>query len=513
MITSEVYENKLKEIENLNYTDRPIRPDKEPVFNVYLNTRTIDVPDEFQQLAVEGDHFAETIWFTLDRYFDGQDLAQPVKKWAVQYINALGEENLAPIDYKYVGSSSLGGKPDVDGDEVAPSETLRNETTLKLGWRVHYDLTKAAGKVTIALRCFEPNTSDKLTYNLGTEPATLYIAKGLNITDENNVNLMNPPRDNLSQLVQRIEDLYQNNTLTGLDYNEINEITLPTIDGVMLKGGITSAEFTNISYNQLNNKPVITVDGVQYIIGGDAPIEVTKVEVDAELKDSVNPVQNGVINTKIKDIDAEIAAIKEELGTMTYIPLKINSFTNNVNLVEKNSLLNGAITFNWEIEGTVANQQITYQEASKTVSIDNPEVKTYTHDFGTITNNATFTLTARDRKDNPTTADTSIIFTYKVFSGASVAPSEFNADFITGLENGVLQTSSATTFSAVAEEGQYVYYAAPQEYGVNKNSFSVGGWVGGFGAGPIATITYNQTTYDIWQSDNTGLGDTTVSVV
>ena len=43
MITSNVYADKLKELEKLNYTDRPIIPANEPVFNVFLNTRRIVV--------------------------------------------------------------------------------------------------------------------------------------------------------------------------------------------------------------------------------------------------------------------------------------------------------------------------------------------------------------------------------------------------------------------------------------------------------------------------------------
>ena len=499
MITSKEYSSKLDELKELNYTNRPIIPEKEPVFNVYLNTRRIVPPQDFSVLAVKGEHLAETIWFTLDRYFDGQDLAQPRKKWAVQYINALGEENLAPITYKYVGDQNIGGKTDSYEDDIAPTD---KDSTLKLGWDIHYDLTKEAGYVTIALRCFESNDGvDELTYNLETEPISLRIVKGLHITDQNNENIMNPPRDLLSHLVEKIDDLYSNNTLTGLDYNQINEITLPRIDNVMIKGNVSSEKFTNIDYNKLQNKPSIKVDGVDYIIGGEVPIEVTKIDVDNALKDSENPVQNKVINNRIKSIDEEIQKLWTEVGDMTYIPLKINEFTNNVNYMEKNHLLTGPITFNWEVEGNVANQEIKYVEGGTILSIEDVEARTFSHNFGTFTNDATFTLTVKDKKDNPTMANTQIIFTYKVFYGAAVAPDgDYTSDFITNLEGSSLQETKETTFTIDRAENEYIYFALPQSYGTPV--FSVGGFEGGFGNSPIKTITYNETNYDIWRSDN-----------
>ena len=292
MITSEYYATKLEELKNLSYIERDIIPSSEPVFNVFLNTRKIEVPSSFRQIAMKGDHKAETVWFTLDRYFDGQDLADPSKKWAVQFINAKNEELLVPITYKYVDSQNLG----TNDNPVKPNETLNEETTLKLGWEITYDLTKEFGKVQFSLRCFTVE-NDKISYNLGTEMVTTTIGNTLMISDTENPNIMNPPKDNLTHLVDRIEDLYKNNSLSKFNYNDLNEETLPAIDGIILKGQyLTSADFKNISYEQLKDKPIYRINGEELVAGGDLEL---LAEADAVLSEtSTNPIQNKAVAAK-----------------------------------------------------------------------------------------------------------------------------------------------------------------------------------------------------------------------
>ena len=126
MITSKSFENRLLALAELDVAERDIIPGREPSFNVYLNTRKIEVPSSFKQLAIQGEHNAETIWFALDRYFDGEDLRE--KAWGIQFINAKKEEMLVSVDYKQL-----------DEDP--------NGKTLLLGWDVPWDITKEAGTV------------------------------------------------------------------------------------------------------------------------------------------------------------------------------------------------------------------------------------------------------------------------------------------------------------------------------------------------------------------------------
>lgn len=498
MITSSIFKDKFDEMLALSYEKRPITPLEEPAINVYLNTRKIDLPSNFQELAVQGDHKAETIWFALDRYFDGEDLIAPGKVWVAQFVNAAGEASMTSL------MPQLGGA--FTGDEV-------DDKTIRLGWEITNDVTKAAGIVTFSLRCYTMDENGMLSYNIGTEPTTARISKGLIISAGSGSTL--PQASDLERLVDRIEKLYDKyyGTLTNISYGNIITNTLPMIDDVILLGGDnkkhSSLDFECADFSNLKNKPKITVDGVEKTIGEDF-IEVTKITVDSALNaTSEQPVQNKVITNKINVIDENISTVNEEIqklwievGDMTYIPLKINQFTNNINYVEKNHELTGPIVFNWEVEGNVASQEIKYVEGETVLSIKDIEARTFSHNFKeAFINDATFTLTVRDKKENPTMANTQIIFTYKVFYGAAPAPDgDYTPDFITNLKGSSLQETKETTFTIDRAENEYIYFALPQSYGTPV--FSVGGFEGGFGNAPVKTITYNETNYDIWRSDN-----------
>ena len=52
-------------------------PLEEPMFEINANTRKITVPEDFRVngLSVQGDHLAEIVFFSIDRYFDYTDLS------------------------------------------------------------------------------------------------------------------------------------------------------------------------------------------------------------------------------------------------------------------------------------------------------------------------------------------------------------------------------------------------------------------------------------------------------
>ena len=53
-----------------------LMPLDEPMFEIDANTRKITVPQHFAKngVGVHGDHMAEILYFSIDRYFDYQDL-------------------------------------------------------------------------------------------------------------------------------------------------------------------------------------------------------------------------------------------------------------------------------------------------------------------------------------------------------------------------------------------------------------------------------------------------------
>lgn len=319
MISSTAYLDKLNELEDLDYSSFDDSVKSEPVFAVDLNTRVIKVPSDFRELAVEGDHNAETIWFIAKRMFDGIDLLE--KTWNIQFINALGESCIRPMTYKYSGAAD-----DIDENDGIniPDDRISDDEIL-LGWKITYDMTKAAGSVSFGIRCFEMDENDELTYSLNTEYATATIADSLFLT--NDTENTNPPADDLTKLLAQIENfLAGDGSITNkIDY--ANVTSKPKINGITLNTGNTSTTVLGLdNYNNLKNKPIIVIDGVEYLLQDKVVLPVTSggsgdgetVDgVDTVLSDvSPNPVQNKVITSKIQDMLEMIANLQDEVAIL-----------------------------------------------------------------------------------------------------------------------------------------------------------------------------------------------------
>lgn len=491
MITPEAYLDKLKEIEYLKYVEKDVDPDEEPVFEVDLNTRKITVPKDFQDLAVEGDHCAETVWFSLDRWFDGIDLTK--KKFGVQYSGESGTGLIPITTYTTTGDAS---------------------NTILLGWLITHDVTSSPGQLTFSLRVFSLNDEDdSIEYSLNTNAVTCTIKKALNINSESSG--INPPPDVLSTLVDRIEELYENNSLTALSYNDINTKTLPTFNDTVWKGKLytnikkaqdAGTERVKIPYPDLTDFP--TINGVSIVGQLNSKDLNISIDVDKELLEtSTNPVENKAVTSKIKSIDEEVKKLWEEMDGMTFVPLSISSFTNNIGLAEKGSTVT-EVTFKWTIGGTPKNITIN----DKVVDNAALAASTATLTFAAFKDNKTFTLMAEDKKNNQVSATTDIDFVYRVFSGVAEAPASYTESFVKNFTNKLQKTKEAE-LNVIAGENQYIYYCVPSEYG--DCTFTAGGFTGGFKKVDTISITNEfkvSANYDIWKSDYANLGQTNIII-
>ena len=189
--------------------------------------------------------------------------------------------------------------------------------------------------------------------------------------------------------------------------------------------------------------------------------------------------------------DTTVAAVLDDL---LYTAIQITSFTNNVNTVEMGSTVD-TVVLNWN-----------YNKTPEELTLDgqgiDASLKTKTID----------TLKAVDERDAEATRTTAITFLNGVYWGVGADQSSFDSAFILGLTKG-LQSSKVKTFTVNAGASQHIYYAIPTRYGTP--AFKVGGFEGGFAK--AATIDFTNASgymesYDIWKSDNAGLGNTTVEV-
>ena len=152
-------------------------------FVIDANTRVINPPNNNYTYAVSGDDLAETIYFTIDRYFDNIDLS--TKNIAVlSQIN--GQKRLTEITFKDITSM--------------PNMII-------FGWPISKILTeKTSGILEFSVRFYTLNGSS-IDYSLSTLPAKLNIKYTLDFTKEEDVVI-----DNASD---RAKDLLANANIYG----------------------------------------------------------------------------------------------------------------------------------------------------------------------------------------------------------------------------------------------------------------------------------------------------------
>lgn len=193
---------------------------------------------------------------------------------------------------------------------------------------------------------------------------------------------------------------------------------------------------------------------------------------------------------------------KKLIDDLAYVPIVISAFTNSVNTVEMGGTVD-EVTLNWSLNKEPESQKVDSTAVDKVL-------RTLTLTEQDITADKTFTLSATDERNKTVTKTTSIYFRNGVYWGVGANTEAFDSTFVLTLTKG-LQATKAKTFTVNAGAGQHIYYAVPTRYGAC--AFNVGGFDGGFGKAVTIEFTNESgytESYDIYKSDNTGLGSTTV---
>jgi hypothetical protein len=132
------------------------------------NSRKINVPTEFKNCSgVITDNLAETITFTIDRYFDFVDLSA---------FN---------IDVQWVAPGEKGTKRygvDEIPTQLIDLDTFNPEGKIRFGWPLSADLTRVSGPIEFSVRFYhmDKNTG-VVSYVFNTLPETILIQNGLDI--------------------------------------------------------------------------------------------------------------------------------------------------------------------------------------------------------------------------------------------------------------------------------------------------------------------------------------------
>lgn len=167
MITSaQEYLSHLQDIRNEHLHTEVLQiPSDELVYAVDLNARTVDTPIF---LSTETDHVAETVFFSVDRYYETWDLANST--CVIQYINANDEA------FVYVVP-------------VYDLETYAEEGKMLVPWVIQGHATAAPGVIKYALRFYHVNkietlegTKYEFDYIINTQVAQSKILQGFGDT-------------------------------------------------------------------------------------------------------------------------------------------------------------------------------------------------------------------------------------------------------------------------------------------------------------------------------------------
>lgn len=203
-------------------------------------------------------------------------------------------------------------------------------------------------------------------------------------------------------------------------------------------------------------------------------------------------------------IERGIVSLENEIADLKYVPIDITKITDNVVTVEMGAVVND-VTVIWTLNKEPASQTLDGVDADVSA-----RSKVFTG--LNLTANKTFTLSVTDERGATDSASTAISFLNGVYYGVLESGAEADSAAILTLTR-KLQGSKGITFTVNAGATQKIVYAIPTRYGTPN--FNVGGFDGGFAK--VKTFDFTNASgytesYDVWLSENVGLGSTTVKV-
>lgn len=225
-------------------------------------------------------------------------------------------------------------------------------------------------------------------------------------------------------------------------------------------------------------------------------------QTEADLAALTNEVATKAAQADLDDLtdvvtqkadESECVDIRARLDALEYQALKINTMTANPSLCEMGS--SNDVTVAWSLN-----------KAATSMSINGVPVTGNSKLYTSVSANTTYTLTASDGQTS-VSKSASVSFANWIYYGA-----DEDLSSVTSLQK-VLSNAKTRTITVNAGAGEYIIYAIPARLG--DVVFYVGGFEGGFEDPVQETLTNAfgyQEVYNVYKSENAGLGETTVEV-
>lgn len=193
-------------------------PLDEPLFEIDADSRKITVPSNFATngLSVQGDHLAETVFFSIDRYFDYKDL----NTCNIRINWKIGEASGQSINFS-------------KSTDAEPGKII-------FGWPVAKDLTGKSGTLSFAVEFYNEHNGN-VTYSLNTLISTINIKEGLALIEPTVINV----NDDILNMLQ--------NSAFGEGDAEVPDLKWLTNGLVTDPGATVALEFINLAGNAVDN--------------------------------------------------------------------------------------------------------------------------------------------------------------------------------------------------------------------------------------------------------------------
>ena len=223
--------------------------------------------------------------------------------------------------------------------------------------------------------------------------------------------------------------------------------------------------------------------------------------IETEVISARGNAQN--LNERFQNISDELTKINSQISDIIYEPIKIISFNSDKTILEKGQIIN-RIVLSWELNI----QPLTQMIDGKVIDSN---LREYVIE-DTFSENTDFTLEVTDSKGNKDTKTITLKFLNKVCFGTSNRV-ENDTTLITSLQNKVLSEEKIKNISLTANSNEYMVYCIPSDFG--ECHFYIFGFEDGFNK--VATIIYtneygNDCEYDIYRSENVGLGTLNIEI-
>lgn len=222
--TRDDYLDLLYRIQDPNRQTQVIKlPKDEPICEIDLDTRQINVPEAVK--VVEFDHNSETLYFSIDRFYDNVDLSTLYA--VVQYKNA-------DPDNKKNGYIYAVPYFDV---ETLPNQGQENKMLLQ--WAIEGPATAYPGTVTFSIKFYRiAEVEDKdengntiyvkvYDYILNTLTSKIKILHGMDVFEETENYVYDA--ETVMDIYQRIEQISRANDLYWINLNSDFDETKPII--------------------------------------------------------------------------------------------------------------------------------------------------------------------------------------------------------------------------------------------------------------------------------------------